>query len=86
MYHFRMLPDNPHHMTGGDETVHCYVGPEGITIWTSRNEDVRQFSLPWSWVHAVRNAAEEASRKASLEEIPVVERPQAELGLRGYLR
>ena len=73
----RVMP----YTSGGDETVKCFILPEGIEIWTK--DGGRQFTLLWSWLELVRETLKtEDSNEGQLS--IVVERPQAELGLRGY--
>lgn len=67
--------------SGGDETVKCFILPEGIEIWTK--DGGRQFTLPWPWLELVRETLE--TKDATQKQLNIiVERPQAEMGLKGY--
>lgn len=64
--------------SGGDETVKCFILPEGIEVWTK--DGGRQFTMLWSWLELVRETLQEDEPEIRI----VVERPQAEHGLKGY--
>jgi hypothetical protein len=67
--------------SGGDETVKCFIVPEGIEIWTK--DGGRQFTLLWSWLEFVKETLENEDTSQKQLNI-IVERPQAEAGLKGY--
>jgi hypothetical protein len=58
----------------------CVITEEGIEVWANNN---RQFSMSWFWLGEIKKELA-LKQKTESPSTPVVERPQAELGLKGY--
>jgi hypothetical protein len=71
---------NDSKISGGDETVECRFTQDGIEIWKLTPNEERQFSMPWPWLELIKK---EITKQTPIQKI-VVERPQAEWGLKGY--
>ena len=74
-------------MADPEENVICRLGDDGIEVFAFGK---RYFSMPWPWIDQVRVSMSQKSEEdfeipeTLYGEWPVIEKPQAEHGLRGY--
>lgn len=67
-------------ISGGDETVYCRFTEDGIEVGTQSPDEKRQFFMPWPWIELMKKEVV----KHILNEKSIVEKPQAQQGLKGY--